>query len=95
MVLQRKEESMGKSKVWRVPDKTLAKVIEALSFYRNSQTYHAWAFISDEPAGDWGSDFEHDEEYGRSMPGARANRAYRALHRALKPQLPKPKRARQ
>jgi hypothetical protein len=52
-----------------------AALADALAFYADPDTYFAWSFIADQPAGDWGDDFDYDEEYGRDTPGKRARAA--------------------
>lgn len=89
-------QNSKKTKAWRVPDRALAKVIDALQFYADRDTYFAWAFFSDPPCGDWGDDFEEHAYHG-NKPGKRARKAMRALRRALVPQLrttPSPPRRR-
>lgn len=61
-------------------------VMEALLFYAMPGTYHAIAFVPDQPAGEFMDDFSDDHGdnfYQRPMPGDRARAAVRAWTEAL------------
>lgn len=56
-----------------------AKLVAALLFYANPESYHAIAFMADRPAGEFADDCSKDEwvklaGYNRAMPGKRARK---------------------
>jgi hypothetical protein len=58
------------------------KLVEALTFYADPETYHACSFFFDPPTGGWDDDFDEDHGnwlYQRPMPGKRARAALRYL----------------
>ena len=53
-----------------------ARMIDALEFYANPETYHACAFLFDPPTGGFDKDFDDGHNgYDRPMPGKLARQA--------------------
>lgn len=59
----------------------IKKLIKALYFYANPETYHAISFLADHPCGGFIKDFSIEEGsiYDRPIPGATARRLIEEL----------------
>lgn len=58
------------------------RLIEALEFYADPETYHGVTMLCDPPGGGWAEDFgdsHHHPRYSRAMPGAKAREVLRSL----------------
>jgi len=58
------------------------KLVRALTFYADPETYHACSFYFDPPTGGWDTDFDYNhgnDFYQREMPGKRARAAIQEL----------------
>lgn len=63
------------------------KMLLALEFYGNPETYHAVAFFFDSPTGGFDRDFDDDhgdDFYDRPMPGKLAREALAAWEQLFK-----------
>lgn len=58
----------------------ISKLIDALRFYADPETYHATTILFDRPCGEFADDIrtDHDhEDYDRAMPGSLARTVLR------------------
>ncbi len=63
--------------------RAIAILSDAVKFYADPATYHAIAFLSDPPAGEFVEDFSYDEDYGRDMPGKRGREAVKRFNKIV------------
>jgi hypothetical protein len=60
--------------------KKFGRIIDALSFYADPESYLAIAFFFDPPCGWFEGDFDDGHGYGRPMPGKLAREALKDFY---------------
>lgn len=57
----------------------LNKLVNTVGFYADPEHYHAIAFLPDNPAGEFMTDFADNDDYDYPKPGARARKTVTEL----------------
>lgn len=79
---EREWRSEGKEDIMCLSPNDIRKIIDALKFYANPESYHGVAIIADPPCGDFGGDFSLDHnhpDYEWPMAGALARKVLKQI----------------